>query len=183
MKRWLVGLGAVLLVAAGGWYWVSPIVAMHALTVSARAGDRDALAHEVDFPAVRDSLKSQVNAAALGGRAGDSDRPTGLAALGALFVGALANTAMDAVVTPDGIRSLVAAGRVRKPGEAADDDQDTRARWVIDRQGLNRFTARPVKAGDDKPPVLVFGRSGLSWRLTAIELPIDTGPAATSENP
>jgi hypothetical protein len=181
MKRWLLALGAVLLVAAGGWYWVSPTIALHALAVSAQAGDRDALTQEVDFPAVRDSLKSQVSAGVLGGHA--QDRPTGLAALGALFVGALANTAIDAVVTPDGIRELVAAGKVRRPGEAADDDPDARTQWVIARDGFDRFTARPVRSGDDRPPVLVFGRSGLSWRLTAIELPIDTGPAATSENP
>ena len=167
MKRVLLGLGVLLLVLAGGWLWVSPLGAMHALKLSAQAGDREALAQEVDFPAVRQSLKDQLNAALLRG----GDHSGGLGAIGALFVAAIGDRVVDAVISPDGISTLVDAGKLRKPGQ--DDDHGTRAHWVITRQVLNRFTAQPVRGTDDRPPTLVFTRTGLSWRLTDIVLPMD----------
>jgi hypothetical protein len=182
MKRWLTGLGVVLLVAAGGWFWVSPIMAMHALAVSARAGDRDALAQEVDFPAVRQSLKDQLKAAMVGKAAADKDGSGALAALGMMFVAAIADSAIDAVVSPDGIKTLVDAGKVQKPGAGPDDAQREHPQWVIARKGLDRFTARPVTRDDGKPPVLVFRREGLSWRLADIMLPLDEANGPTSEN-
>lgn len=169
MKRVLPGLGVLLLVLAGGWLWLSPIGAMHTLKLSAQAGDREALAQEVDFPAVRQSLKDQLNAAVMlhGG-----DHSGGPGALGALFVAAIGDRVVDAVISPDGIGTLVAAGRLHKPGQ--DDDHGARAHWVITRHGLNRFAAQPVRGTDDHPPTLVFTRTGLSWRLTDIVLPVDT---------
>lgn len=173
MKRWLVGLAAVALVVGGGWFWVSPILAMHALIVSARAGDRDALADEVDFSAVRESLKSQMKAAMVGKLAGDKAESGGFAALGALFAMTLADTAIDAVVSPDGIKSLVAAGKLQDPGRPPDPGTDPTPRWVIERRGIDRFLARPVAKDNDRPPTLVFKRVGLSWRLIDIVLPVD----------
>jgi hypothetical protein len=177
MKRWLAGAVALVLVAGGGWFWVSPIMAMQALKTSALAGDRDALSEEVDFSAVRESLKSQLKAAMIGKMAADANRSNGdgsngLAALGAMFAMAVADSAIDAVVSADGIKSLVAAGKLQKPGEARPDDTDNKPpEWVIERKGLDRFTAHPVGKDNDRPPVLVFTRTGLSWRLTDIVLP------------
>jgi len=170
MKRWLAGFAAVLLVAAGGWFWASPLIAMHNLKVSAQAGDRDALADEVDFPAVRESLKSQLKTAVVGKLAGDKGGSNVLAALGAMFAVTIADQVIDAMISPDGIKALVAEGKVRKSGQA---QTDAPAHWVIERRGLDRFTAHPATEGDDKPPTLVFRRVNLSWKLTDIVLPLD----------
>lgn len=179
MKRWLLGAVVLVMVAGGGWFWASPIVAMHALKTSALAGDRDALNAEVDFPAVRESLKSQLKAAMMGKMASDANRsngdgPNGFAALGAMFAMAVADTAIDAVVSADGIKSLVEAGTLQKPGETRPDDADSKPpEWVIERKGLDRFTAHPSGKDNEHPPVLVFKRTGLSWRLSDIVLPGD----------
>jgi hypothetical protein len=174
MKRWVSAFAAILLVAAAGWFWASPLIAMHALKASAQAGDRDALADEVDFPAVRESLKSQLKAAVVGKLAERKDGSNAIAALGAMFAVTIADGVIDAVISPDGIRTLVAQGKVHVAGQTQTDDGSTPPHWVIERKGLGRFTAYPVTPGDDKPPILVFTRANLSWKLTDIVLPLDT---------
>jgi hypothetical protein len=170
MKRWLAGLAAVVLVLAGGWFRESPLLAMHNLKLSAQAGDRDALADEVDFPAVRESLKSQMKAAIAGKVAGDKDGSNALAALGAMFAMAVADQAIDAVISPDGIKTLVADGKVHVSGSLQTGDDGAPPHWVIERKGLDRFIAYPATT---RPPRLVFRRVSLSWKLVDIELPPD----------
>src|SRR5271154_5242908 len=50
---------AVLLVA---YYLFSPLIFLRSLASAAKEGDRETIAHEVDFPAVRQGLDDQLDA-------------------------------------------------------------------------------------------------------------------------
>lgn len=175
-----IGLVVVALVAA---YFASPVLALHSLTEAAKAGDRAKLERLVDFPAVRDSLKSQLKAAMT--RAFEQDpelRDNPFAAFGQLLMVGVVDKAVDAFATPDAIAEMVATSRAPEklsPSEHGPrvetgkprDKSDTEIRYGF--QDLDHFKATyRDKAKPDEP---VFGltleRQGLfRWKLVRIDL-------------
>ncbi len=64
MSKGLGLLLALVLIAVGAVYAASPFFAFHQLKDAARSGDREQLEAMVDFPAVRDDLKRQIDSKA-----------------------------------------------------------------------------------------------------------------------
>ncbi len=175
-----IGLVVVALVAA---YFASPVLALHSLTEAAKAGDRAKLERLIDFPAVRDSLKSQLKAAMT--RAVEQDpelRDNPFAAFGQLLMVGVVDKAVDAFATPDAIAEMVATSRAPEklsPSEQGPrvetgkprDKSDTEIQYGF--QDLDHFKATyRDKAKPDEP---VFGltleRQGLfRWKLVRIDL-------------
>jgi hypothetical protein len=175
-----IGLVVVALVAA---YFASPVLALHSMTEAAKAGDQAKLERLVDFPAVRDSLKSQLKAAMT--RAFEQDpalQDNPLAAFGQLLMVGVVDKAVDAYATPDAIAQMVATSRAPSKISPSDhgprvetgkprDKSDTEIRYGF--QDLDHFKATyRDKAKPDEP---VFGltleRQGLfRWKLVRIDL-------------
>ena len=172
----LAAIIGVLVIAGVAWYFASPAWAMSQLKDAALAGDRTELAERVDFPAVRESMKSQLQTAMMAEMAkqSSSGEQDGWAALGGMIVMGLVGPVVDAAVTPDGIKMLVERGKLKGPGDAAQQTQAAQAEppeWTITRSGFDRFTATPdVRAGQPAPS-FVFKRDGLGWKLVDIEIP------------
>ena len=175
MRRFLTAAVALCAVAAIAFYIASPWLAFHQLQQAARVGDRDGLAAAVDFPAVREDFKAQLNAALLTHLQSDArlkDNP--LAAIGALLVPAVLDRLIDAYVTPEGIATMVAEARTPKPGAPAH-----RGGHVTAQSGyvsLDRFQTT-VRSDDQpaRPLVFVMERRGLfGWKLVRIALPLDS---------
>lgn len=175
MRRALIAAFAVVVVALLAFYVASPYYAFHELTRAAKTGDRDGLADAVDFPAVREDFKAQLNAALLakmGGDAGLKNNP--LAAIGMLIAPAIVDRMIDVVITPDGIAQMVTEAHMPRPGQTARPQGDnphvsTHSAYA----SLDRFK---VTAVDDAKPteslVFVMERRGLfGWKLVRIELP------------
>lgn len=164
-------LGAVALITAAGagWYFASPPMAMASLRDAALEGDKDELAEIVDFPAVRDSIKSQFKAQMAAEMA--KEETNGFAALGAAFAMGMIDTMIDGLVTPDGIKAMVENGRLK--AKASADTSSTEPgkppEWEIERVSFDKFRATPK--GEDKAFAMVFKRDGLGWDLTEIDLP------------
>ena len=161
MRRWLGILLLLAVVAAGGWLWGSPYLAVRAMERAAEARDAEALSAYVDYPAVRQSMKSQLRErfASQAGVGGDT-------ALGALVATGLADGLIDAGITPEGIRAIFAAGAV----DAARDRPavlDAR-KMELRRDSLGRF--RLVR-GEGQGGALLFALRGIEWKLVGIELP------------
>ena len=107
------GLGLVLalvLIAVGAVYAASPFYAFHQLKDAARSGDREQLEAMVDFPAVREDLKRQVDSKAtkLARKAEGVGYPIA-AVIGALGA-ALGDSAINRLVTPEAISAMVQTG-------------------------------------------------------------------------
>jgi hypothetical protein len=168
-KAILAGIAA-LVVAAGGWYWLSPGLAMQGLRDAALAGDKDELRERVDFPAIRESLKSQMRAMMVAEMAKEKDNP--FAAMGMALAGAIIDPMIDSIVSPDGIKVMVESGKMKNPDKpVADQTKGEEAEWEIERRGLDKFIARPKATESDKAPLLIFKRDGLGWDLVDIEAP------------
>ncbi|ENZ83817.1 MULTISPECIES: DUF2939 domain-containing protein [Caulobacter] len=185
-----VALAFLLLVAA---YFASPFLALRNLTSAARAGDRDRLEQAVDFPAVRESLKSQLKAAMLQSFSKDESlRDNPFAAFGQMLVVGLVDKAVDAYATPDAIATMVATSRAPKPNKAEPPDQsdttppptatESKAKSTIETHAAYtdldhfRVTYHDRKDPDAAEIGLVLERRGVfAWKLTRIDLPANLG--------
>ena len=163
-RRFAIAAAALALLAAG-WWLVSPWWSLRGMKAAAEAGDAAAFADYVDFPALRDDMKAELRAQLV---AEARARGGAAAAAGAAFAAAFAGPAIDAFVTPEGVRAAFVAGAAHRaagsPGAAAfdlGDDPD------VTRRGVNEFLLHRA----DRPDTgLVFTRHGLGWKLSGIEL-------------
>ena len=177
MNRVLGVLVVLILVAAAAAYVGSPFYAFHQLKQAAQSGDRERLEAMVDFPAVRDDLKRQVDSKAtkLARRAQGVGYPIA-AVIGALGA-AIGDRAVDKLVTPEAISAMVQYGETPRGHRKSDgDDGKGQGHPTRVRGGYlspDRFRFRVSPADDpDRGIDLIMERHGLvSWRLQAIELP------------
>jgi len=181
MSKGLGALVALVLIAVAAVYLGSPLYAFHQLKDAAESGDRERLEAMVDFPAVKEDLKRQVDSDAtkLARRAQGVGYPIA-AVIGALGA-ALGDRAIDKLVTPEAISVMVRYGETPRQrhkdekGQAASRDQSAPPATTVRGAYLSpdRFRFRVASADDPERHLdLIMGRQGLfSWRLEAIELP------------
>ena len=177
MKKW-IALIVVLLLALGAYVVAGPYLAINGIRTALAEQDTGRLERHVDFPALRVSIKAQMQDK-LARRTGDMQ--SNLAGAFALsiannFVG----SGVDAMVTPLGIGALLQGRSLWKKtlGETADGDSYSKAvpvdplKQAVRRyESPSRFTAT-VLDEDGKPMVFVFKRNGLRWKLADIRLPV-----------
>ena len=177
MKKW-IALTVVLLLALGAYVVAGPYLAINGIRTALIEQDTGRLERHVDFPALRVSIKAQMQDK-LARRTGDMQ--SNLAGAFALsiannFVG----SGVDAMVTPLGIGALLQGRSLWKKslGETVDGDSYSKAvpvdplKQAVRRyESPSRFTAT-VLDEDVKPMVFVFKRNGLRWKLADIRLPI-----------
>ena len=176
MQRITKLLILVAVLAGAAWMWFTPHLTLRAMKDAAERGDGAALSQHVDFPAVRENLKSQINAMIMK-EAGSNENPE-MAAAGAMLVNALAGPMIDAMVTPDALTAMMQG---KAPGNAgaitdADGKADSGPQPEITSgyEGFDRFVVN-VSDPDGKTPIkFVLSRQNMvAWKLTAIELPLD----------
>lgn len=165
MKK-IIGILILLAVAAGSWWYASPLWTLHQMREAARNDDAQKLSAYVDYPALRQSLKGELRRAMMSEMA--KQQNDGLAMLGSAFALTLINPLVDAVVTPEGVEAMFdQAKRDRvstKQAKLPDASNDP----IVERKGFDEFDVR------DKDPnkgSLIFKRSGLGWKLSGIDIP------------
>ena len=163
-----VALPAVLL-AAGSWLYATPYLAVYGMKNAAEARDAGRLSGYIDFPAVKDNLKSTLNAKVTGNvRA--SDNP--LAAMGSALGAMIINPMVDVFVTPEAIADMMKGYKPSLTGRAEGAGNSARTDTSMGYEGINHFVVSVRRQGDHSEPVaMVLQRQGLaSWRLVAIRL-------------
>lgn len=161
--------GLVLIIAAGVWYFESPIWTLKAMKNAATADDANALSSYIDYPALRQSLEEEVKAKLMSDAQKDS---SGLSVFKAAVGAAMVRPVVDAIVTPEGMSAALRARRTEK--DVGGDKPDSVIRLpdqpMIERRGLSEF----VLTGRDHPGSgMIFVRNGLSWKLSGVELESD----------
>lgn len=173
----VLAIGAALLIVAGGaWYWGSPAYAMSQLRDAAQSGDKDDLQERIDFPKVRDSLKTTLRAR-LAAEVTSSEQDNPFAKFGAMMAMGMIDGMVEGFVTPESMSAMIKQGKMQKPGQAEAAPVKP-VEWTIERDGLDKFTAIPATDKGDAPPRLIFHRDGLGWDLVEIEIPEDAKPTA-----
>lgn len=170
-KGWIIAIGAALAAFLLA-YGASPYVAVRGFVAAAKQGDAEKLRGSVDFPAVRADLKPQLAAAVTTRMERDPQmRGNPFAGLGAMLMPSILDRMIDSVVTPEGIATLVRAGKVghADAGSAA----PRRIDYVLHYIARDRFGVAVRRQGTADDPVnLVFERRGLfAWKLIRIALP------------
>lgn len=161
MRRWIIGVAAVLVVAGGTWLWGSPYLTLLQLKKAADARDLAAISARIDYVAVRADLKTQLRKRLEGSGGSALDR------LGVVVAERFADPVVDAAITPEGMRAIFASAAVAqaaRPSLASAEPGEMRVR----RDGLGRFS---LTTANGSGPEVVFELQGLTWRVTAVRLP------------
>ncbi|MEI6643719.1 MAG: DUF2939 domain-containing protein [Novosphingobium sp.] len=169
MRNRVILIVGGLLFIFGIAYFGSPYLAARNLQEAAKSVDADALESSVDFPAVRDSLKSQLNAAMVKKMSEDSSMKSNpFVGLGLMMAPAIIDRMVDSFVTPDGIAAMA---RGQKPNEGKS-DASNRITYFYSWVNIDRFRVRMRNTEEAKDgPSLLFERRGLfSWKLIRIEI-------------
>lgn len=160
-KLWVAG-AAVL--AVGGLY-ATPFVMLHQLRAAARAHDVPALVAFVDFPAVRESLKSGLRAKLVGGDVTPAN------VMGAEVAGALLGPMVDVLITPESLGRVLQGqppAQAPLPVGAVPAQVETRMGYESPSQFV--FAIKP-QGSDDDPVELVLRREGLwGWKLAGLRI-------------
>lgn len=175
MRRRWIALGVVTVLAIVGTYLGSPYLAVRSFAGAARSADVDKLDAAVDFPAVRESLKSHMSAALMREMNNDPElKNNPFAGLGALMMPAIVDKMVDTFVTPDGIAAMTKGSRP-VAGGAEPGSTNPNVEYEYHYIGLDRFRMKVHSPqSKDEGPSLVFERRGfISWKLIRIELPTD----------
>jgi len=186
-RRLLPLAAAVAVLAFAGFYLGSPWLAAYDLMRAARARDVAALEAHLDLPAVRASLKGQIDARLERSIAKRAAKGDPLAQLGALFGATLVDKAVDATITPKMIAEAVRTARapdLRKSalpppddagdaGDGADKPKPERVKVGFAMPGLSTFDIRlsPADQPDTKLTLVMHRRGLFSWKVTDVELP------------
>ncbi|KOR22796.1 DUF2939 domain-containing protein [Burkholderia cenocepacia] len=117
LKPFLIVALVVALIAALGYAYASPYVALGRLKSAIDARDAQAISEYVDFPSLRISLKQQVTEELMR-RIDAVKKDNPFAVIGALIGSALIGPLVDAYATPEGVAALMSGLPPRgNPGE------------------------------------------------------------------
>jgi hypothetical protein len=176
----IVGLGLAFCV----WAYFAPHLTVRSMRLAAERGDAEALTAHVDFPALRQSIKTRL-AETVRDHIDERVGTGAFADAGAGLMEAMAGPAIDAMVSPQALTLMFAGRGLARDGLAAataGDTNGTRIGGGIDLpqwqaamayEDLGTFAVTLQPAGDSAAPAkLIFKRHrGLWWKLSGIELP------------
>ena len=177
MKKWLLLVAAVV-IALIAYTAAGPYLTVHAIRDALKTDDAAALSRQVDFLALRSSLKAQIGDR-IAREAGTQAQDNPFAAFGLTIANGLAGGIVEAMVTPAGLGAMMEGRKVwdRASGVPVPsrDQPDVRPQPLQGAtyryESLSRFTAT-VHDEQGRPVVFVMTRRGLSWKLSDIRLPL-----------
>ena len=181
MKKW-IALVVAALIAIAVYVGAGPYLTVRAIRIAVKEQDTAALAKQIDFPALRASLKAQMIDAMVR-EAGADVQANPIGAFALTVATGVVNGVADAMVTPTGLAGVMEGRRLWRntrdsfnrpqvdangePLPAPEPLHDARYRY----ESMSRFTAT-VDDESGKPIVFVLRRNGLQWKLADIRLPL-----------
>lgn len=167
-------LAAVVLAALAAWFLMAPHLVVNRMREAAREHDAAKLSNDVDFPALKDSLKSAFSTR-LAARADKEKGSSPFAALGTAVAAAFVDPMIDAMVTPGSLEMLLNGARPEhgKLGQGEREPSGAEVDLSMAYEDIDSFVVSVRRKGDSGKPVeFVLHREGLlTWKLAAIRLP------------
>ena len=157
MRRAFV-LIVLLVLACGAWAYVSPRLAAKRFHDAVMAGDETSVKAVVDFPALREHLKTDLR---------NHANPVS-ARLGAMLGGVVSDAAVERLVSAASIIRLARYGTLYPSANSAQVELLGMGYRDLSDFGVTMGNAQ--KRAQDMV-TFVFHRSGLSWRLAQLEIP------------
>ena len=167
---------AVAVIAVAATAYALPYYALHQIKTALAERNAEALAGNVDFPALRASVKTQLEASMARSIEATAGSGNPLAALGQSIASAMLGKMVDTMVSPAGVVALVNKSAV-SPQAGADaradapaDGAQKKAGYSASYAGVNTFVVR-AKDGNAQEGALVLQRHGVwGWKLSSIEI-------------
>ncbi|QER38334.1 DUF2939 domain-containing protein [Acinetobacter suaedae] len=170
-----------------GYLFASPYLTIYQIRQAIEQEDSAALASHIDFPSVRQSLKDQVNAQMLQDMPQAPSSERGLAAFGAILASSMLDKVVDVMVSPQGVAMLMQGKQLKDslPLQANSDFQTPpssestssthaeKASYKGRYQSFNQFAVEIQHPHNRFPTKIILQRTGLSWKVTQIQLPIE----------
>ncbi len=178
MKKW-IALVLVLMLAVGSYVAAGPYLAINGIRTALAEQDTGKLERHVDFPALRVSIRAQVEDA-IARRVGSDMQSNIFGAIALSIASNVMGTGVDTMVTPLGIGALLQGRSMWKQSIRDTIDGDTYGKpvpadplksAVHHYESPSRFTAT-IQNEAGQPVVFVFKRKGLSWKLADVRLPM-----------
>lgn len=165
-KVWIAAI-ATLILAIVGYTWIGPTLALNGIIKSANEHDTRRLRELVDFPALRENMKEQINAQVAQHMTEElKDNP--FAAMFSGMANMMTDKVVDSFITPDGLLNL----------SRFDTDHERKRTGVIDLLGRTECTFQSISRATitkndpaDEDLRLIFARNGISWKLVNIRIP------------
>lgn len=176
-KRGVIAACAILVLA---FIWLQPYLTVYQIRSAAKAGDAEALAELVDFPAVRESLRDQFNAKVMASAKADLEGNP-FAAFGMALASTMVDKMVTVMVTPDGLASLLKGNRPALKPESTEPAQQRPQRpestglfggAELGYEGLSKFVVTVDDAKSDQEIRFILRRDGFGWRLKDLRLPL-----------
>jgi len=167
LRIWLLLLVIAGALTAGAW-WFSPWWVLNQVRAAAERNDAEAISSVIDYPRLRESLKTEVNAALTGrireGAAGLGEMGRAGATLGAVLAAAVVDKLVETMVRPEFVVRAIRDGQIIIPGRAP-----------ADRGASSGGVAGTAPAGPSASPSAAGGASAGGAK--------SAGPAAGSASP
>lgn len=169
-------VAAVAAIALAASAYASPYYALHQIKMALAERNAEALAAHVDFPALRASVKTQLETSMARSIEATAGSGNPLAALGQSIASAMLGKMVDTMVSPAGVVALVNKSAVSAQADtdgkadAPADGARQKADYAAGYAGLNTFVVR-AKDGNAQDGALVLQRHGVwGWKLSSIEI-------------
>ena len=165
---------AVAVIGVAATAYASPYYALHQIKTALAERNAEALAEHVDFPALRASVKAQLETSMARSIEATAGSGNPLAALGQSIASAMLGKMVDTMVSPAGVVALVNKSAVSpQASDTADAPADgarKKADYSAGYAGVNTFVVR-AKDGNAQEGALVLQRHGVwGWKLSSIEI-------------
>lgn len=177
MKKLILGIVATFVI---GYVFASPYITAYMIKTAAQNQDGEALSEYIDFSALRQNLKEQMNAAVgkeiMQEAEGDGAAMVLGATFGGLIIGKMVEKMIDVYVTPAGIMELMKGEILDMEGIGTSTEQQTTsepfANVVMTYESFNKFsiTTKDTESADEIK--FILRRKGMEWKLTEILVPL-----------
>lgn len=163
----LLGLGVI----TGLVYVASPYAAVASLANNVEQKDAEAISEAIDYQALRQNIKDQINAELMTSFADELPGNGGLEMMGTMMAGAIVDKMVDAMITPEGMNRAMGAALGSRKGES-------QLEYETKYLSHDRFDVVVTQdfAGKkmESPVVASFERKGfLEWKLVGIDFPFE----------
>lgn len=165
--KWKIAatVAALMVIASTAlWYFESPALTLKGMKDAAQSHDAEALNAYIDYPALRESLKSELMARMMAEAQKDK---SGFGTLGIAVGAAMMGPMIDGLVSPAGMRAALLANSHEKGLQAASVLHVPEQPLIV-RRSLSEFVVTERRQPNSS---LVFKRHGLSWMLSGVEFP------------
>jgi hypothetical protein len=168
----LIG-GVILTFAYGGGLYASPYFTLYKIYQAVERKDVRKISKYVDFPSLRDSVKSNVQTI----MAKETSQPQNplLGLLASTIGGAVLDPVLESVVTPSGVAALLEGQQLHlgEKGKKSSFKQGTGAPDVkAEYESFDQFAVNVKPKGETVEPVtLLLSRNGFSWKISGVRLP------------